>query len=196
MSAYVSFYGGLLMVVGGGAAAVIGAFHEEGARWLEKRRAQHQPLTERRQKPAIRASIARLSSPRRYVRVEGLQLLAQFNDASCLPALLRVIDMYPDDAPFLLDVVRLLRQLGDERALPALRKLSADHHYALMQAAQEAVRVIEPRSVLLRAGTAPADAGAALLRAAMPSVPNATPATLLRAGALPDAEQPVNVSAL
>ncbi len=195
MIAYLNFYGGFVMIVGGGAAVVIGAFHEEAMRWLETRRAQHQPLADRKQKPAVRASIARLSSPRRYVRVEGLQLLAQFNDASCVPALLRVVEMYPDDAPFLLDVVRLLMQLGDERSLPTLHKLSANHHYALMQAAKEAVRVIEPRSVLLRAGSAPADAGSALLRAAMPSVPSASPAMLLRAGVMPDAEQPANISA-
>lgn len=192
----VTFGGGLLLLVGGVIWMVTSSLCEEVSAPLEEWRSQHPPLTNQKQKPAVRASIARLSSPRRYVRVEGLQLLAQFNDVSCVPALLRVIEMYPDDAPFLMDVVSLLMQLGDERALPALHKLSANHHYALIQAAQQAVRVIEPRSVLLRAGAAPADAGSALLRAAMPSALNAMPATLLRAGAMPDKEQPANVSAL
>ena len=128
---------------------------EEFARACQERADKRQPLTNKKQKPAIRASIARLSSPRRYVRVEGLQLLAQFNDPSCVPALLRVVEMYPDDVPFLVDVVQLLEQLADDRALPVLRKLSVNRHHALTQAAHQALDAIEPRSTLLRAGNAP-----------------------------------------
>ena len=142
------------------------------------------PLVTKGQKPAIRASIARLTSPRRYVRVEGLELLAQFNDPSCVPALIRMVDLYPDDVPFLIQTAQLMAQLGDERALPVLRRLSANRHYALMQAAQAAIDAIEPRSTLLRAGNAPAPSSDTLLRAAMPAASRANPDEMLR----PDAQ--------
>ena len=173
---YVELLGVITFIVWMLASSV---FEEMWAAYQE-RRGRRQPLTDRRQKPAIRASIARLTSPRRYVRVEGLELLAEFNDPSCVPALIRVVDLYPDDVPFLIQTAQLMAQLGDDRALPVLRRLSINRHPALTQAAQSAIAAIEPRSMLLRAGNAPASAPDTLLRAAMPAASRADPDILLR----------------
>lgn len=171
----VAFGGGLFISIAGLAWMVVSSLCEEATAPLEKWRKQRPPLTNQKQKPAIRASIARLSSPRRYVRVEGLQLLAQFNDPSCVSALLRVLEMYPDDVPFLVDVVRLLEQLNDDCALPTLRKISVNRHHALKQAAHHAIKALDPRSMLLRAGSAPCSTDQTLLRAAVLTAPDALP---------------------
>ena len=177
------------LLVGGSLVAIIGfviwmlvssVFEEVWTAYREGRQGKH-PLTNRKQTPKVRASIARLTSQRRYVRVEGLELLAAFNDPSCLPALIRAVDLYPEDVPFLVQIVNLMGQLGDAHALPVLRKLSHNRHHALTLAAQQAIDVIEPRSVLLRAGNAPVAAPDMLLRAAMPTVSSAPSEMLLRA---------------
>ena len=173
---YVELIGIIVFIVWMLASSVFEEMWAAYQEWRNKR----QPLTNRRQPPALRASIARLTSPRRYVRVEGLELLTQFNDTSCVPALMRVVDLYPDDVPFLIQTAQLMAQLGDERALPALYRLSANRHYALVQAAQTAIEQIEPRSTLLRAGNAPATASDTLLRAAMPAASRANPDEMLR----------------
>jgi HEAT repeat protein len=173
---YIELIGIIVFVVWILASSVL----EEVVLALRGKRQPLAPLVTRGQKPAIRSSVARLTSPRRYVRVEGLELLAQFNDPSCVPALIRVVDLYLEDVPFLIQTVQLIAQLGDERALPVLRRLSVNRHPALMQAAQAAIDAIEPRSVLLRAGNAPANAPDTLLRAAMPAVSHADPDVLLR----------------
>ncbi len=177
------------LLVGGGLVAAIGfvmwmlvssVFEEIWTAYREGQQGKH-PLTNRKQTPKVRASIARLTSQRRYVRVEGLELLAEFNDPSCMPALIRAVDLYPEDVPFLVQIVNLMGQLGDARALPVLRKLSHNRHHALIQAAQKAIDVIEPRSVLLRAGSAPTSTPDTLLRAAMPVSSPVHAETLLRA---------------
>ncbi|HZO88427.1 MAG TPA: HEAT repeat domain-containing protein [Chthonomonadaceae bacterium] len=138
-------------------------------------------LVDARQSRSVRRCAERLTARRRADRMEAVTILDALQDTTAVPALMRVLELYPDDVPFLLAVVGTLERLGDPRALPALRPLTFNHHYTLMQAAHKAIAAIEPRSVLLRPGTAPVPAADTLLRPAAAHVPAEAPHTLLRA---------------
>src|SRR5262249_18046066 len=105
-----------------------------------------------------------LISRRRANRLEAVAILEMLNDRSAVPALLRALERYPKDAPFQQAVVKVLAQLDDPRALPALRALTHDRNYALMQAAREAIAVIAPKAELLRGASVPGSAARTLLR--------------------------------
>lgn len=129
---------------------------------------------------AVQVCAQRLSSSHREDRQEAARLLGELNDRAAVPALIRALDRNLDDLSFRITVIHSLAYLGDERALPALRRLTTGHTYSLMEAARKAVSVIEQQSVLLRAGSAPSARANELLRPASGS-PTAPPRQLLRA---------------
>lgn len=132
------------------------------------------------QSKAVRAYALRLASRKRSVRLTAIERLGDLNDRTAVPALLRCVKRYRNDGPFLEAVVRLLGNLGDERALPILRELSHGRHIRLMEEARAAVAAIEPRTTLLRpSASARANAGDHLLRPAHSSE-NSGPEILLR----------------
>ncbi|HLK60279.1 MAG TPA: HEAT repeat domain-containing protein [Chthonomonadaceae bacterium] len=145
---------------------IVGALCEEGmahvSRWWEGRRG----LTDRKQSRYVRLCAQRLTSPKSQMRHEAAELLGELGDRSAVPALLRAMECYPTDVPFLLKVVQSLQQLGDMRAVPALRELTTGRHYGLMTAAWEAIEAIEPQSVLLRSASEPPGNREELLRPA------------------------------
>jgi HEAT repeat protein len=116
------------------------------------------------QSAAVRAYAVRLASKRRATRLRAVTRLADLNDPTAVPALLKCVSRYRGDGPFLEAVVGTLGKLGDDRALPALRELSRGRHLSLMREARAAIEAIEPKSRLLRAAAASPDAGDRLLR--------------------------------
>jgi hypothetical protein len=78
--------------------------------------------------------------------------------------LIRAIERHQNDPQFLQAAVEALERLGDPRALPALYPLTTGRNFSLMQAARQAVESIEPKTILLRAGTAPPSETGTLLR--------------------------------
>jgi hypothetical protein len=165
------------VLVAGGILVVISAFVTElggpFARWWAERR---NPFWDVEQSAAVRRWALRLNSRRSKVRMEAVERLGDLRDRTAVPALVRAVERYRTDARLLEVLVGVLRRLGDERAIPALRSLTSGRHLSLMQAAREAVAELEPKSVLLRA----ADSGdcGVLLRAAQGDNPDA--ARLLR----------------
>jgi HEAT repeat protein len=147
-------------------------------RWMQVRLG----LVDPEQSPAVRKWALKLTSRRRPARVEAAERIGHLNDRSAVPSLLRAVARYKDDGPFLEVVVHSLTQLGDERALSTLRRLSSGRHQSLMQAARNAVASIEPGVTLLRNADGPRAAAQGLLRPV--SAEKATfPSQLLRASA-------------
>src|SRR5687768_6268571 len=135
-----------------GVLVVVGAFVTElggpVARWWAERR---NPFWDAEQSAAVRRWTLRLASRRLKVRMEALERLGDLGDRTAVPALVGAVERYSSDGRFLEAAVGVLRRLGDERAIPALRGLTTGRHYTLMAAAREAVAELEPRSSLLRA---------------------------------------------
>ena len=131
------------------------ALMEEAAdptrRWLRRWKAHLDPHL-----PAhVSRLIEKLSSVNRNQRIEAATLLGEIHDCRAVPALIRAIERHPSDPLFLQAAVEALGRLGDSRALPALYPLTTGRNFSLMEAARQAVDSIEPKAVLLRAGTAP-----------------------------------------
>jgi HEAT repeat protein len=95
--------------------------------WIAKRRG----LADPGQSPAVQCWAIRLSFRNRAKRLEAAERLGDLNDRSAVPALIRAASRYNDDGPFLEVVVRSLAALGDERALPTLRRLCSGRHHSL-----------------------------------------------------------------
>jgi hypothetical protein len=170
---------GLLVLVF--VVAIVGAllkeFHPFYKRWVDSRSGFEDP----HQTPYVRGYAKKLSSRRRENRLAAVEMLGQMNDRTAVPALVRVIEKYREDGPFVEQVVRVLGRMGDDRALPTLKALTSGRHHSLMQAAREAVEAIEPRSVLLRSSSAPVVQANTLLRPARGSQTEDSE-RLLRAG--------------
>ncbi len=127
----------------------------------------------------VRRYAVRLTSRRRAIRLEAAERLGDLNDTSAVPALLRAVERYRDDGPFLEVVVQSLGRLRDPRALPALRTLSSGRHRALMERARAALAQIEPQATLLRGAESPPARAEGLLRPASPG-DSTEPERLLR----------------
>ncbi|HZP81685.1 MAG TPA: HEAT repeat domain-containing protein [Chthonomonadaceae bacterium] len=171
--------GGLLIVV---VWLVVTALLEEAAgpvcRWWKA----HSAFADAEQTPCVRKCAERLASRRSATRIEAVRILGLLDDPTAVPALTRALERYDKDARFLEAAIPVLAQLGDARALPALRRLTTDHSYAVMQAARQAIAAIEPKSVLLRSSASPATISDTLLRPVSTSAPPAEPYILLRPG--------------
>ena len=144
-----------LPIVCGLAWAVVQAVCEEtadaGKKWREKRRS-----LERADQPHnIRQLAQNITSCRRGIRLLSAECLGEIGNAAAVPVLLQAIERYERDAHFVEVAVKSLTHLGDERALPTLRRLTHDRNLALMTAARYAIASIEPKVVLLRASSAP-----------------------------------------
>jgi HEAT repeat protein len=161
------------------------ALWEETASIEERRTTRCHAFADRRQSRSVHACTRRLSSMRRAGRLEAVHILRQLNDPTAVPALIKALARYNRDVPFVIAVIQTLSQLGDTRAVPALRPFTTDRHYDLMRVARQATQAIEAKSVLLRPSGEPGTAYMALLRAAQPDAPSET-ITLLRAGMGPE----------
>ncbi|HZT42327.1 MAG TPA: HEAT repeat domain-containing protein [Chthonomonadaceae bacterium] len=143
---------------------VVSSVMEEAAeptqRWLRRWKAHLDPHLPAR----VCRHIERLNSVSRNERIEAATLLGEINDRRAVPALIRAIARHPNDPLFLQAAVEALGHLGDPRALPALYPLTTGHSYSLMQAARLVVASLEPKAVLLRAGTASPTETGTLLR--------------------------------
>ncbi len=142
------------------------AFLKELLPYWTQWRSSRTGFSDSQQTSYVRGYATRLGSRRRERRVAAVQMLAQMNDHTAVPALVRALERYKEDGPFVEMVVRVLGQMGDERALPALKGLTRGRHLSLMQAAREAVQAMEPRTVLLRSSSAPGGEESVLLRPA------------------------------
>ena len=150
-----------------------------GEIWQTGRRRQRE-FWDAGQSPGARMCAEKLAGRRMKNRIEAVHIMILLDDATVVPALIRAAERYEKDVPFLFAVIEALRHFDDPRALPLLRRLSADRHYGLMQAARQGIEKLEPRQTLLRASAAPAVSPDSLLRPA--AAPAATdPQTLLRA---------------
>ncbi|GEM_PF-2979888 len=142
-------------IVCGLAWAVVQAVCEEmadaGKKWREKRRSLERPD----QPLNIRNLAQNITSYRRGIRLLSAECLGESNNPAAVPVLLQAIERYDRDAHFVEIAVKSLTRLGDERALPTLRRLTHDRNLALMMAARYAIASIEPKVVLLRASSAP-----------------------------------------
>ncbi len=113
-----------------------------------------------RLRPSQQALVARfcsrcLQSRRREDRLYAVEVLSKLGKCAA-PILIGALHRFNND-PFLLErVARALGGLRDPRALPALRRLTANRNLSLMRAARDAVAAIEPHSVYLRSAAAPA----------------------------------------
>ncbi len=136
--------------------------------WWKRKRLFHDSL----QSPNLRHLAEKLTAPHHTIRMQAIEVLRQINDPTAVPTLLHALDRFSKDIPYRIAIVNLLGQLGDNRALPALRKLARARSLPLQFAAQQAISAIEPHAVLLRASESPAGSFSAsaqsLLRPAMP----------------------------
>ncbi len=153
-----------------------------GDRWVMGRRKRRE-FWDAAQSPGVRMCAEKLAGRRMKDRIEAVQIMVLLNDSTAVPALIRAAERYESEVPFQFAIVAALRHFDDPRALPLLRRLTADRHYGLMQAARQAIETLEPRQMLLRAACAPAVAPESLLRPAAAAPPPADPQTLLRASA-------------
>lgn len=186
--------GGWLLISGGllilamGVGIVGWALLEEASLASRRKISRRHAFADSRQSDAVCLCTRRLGSVRRANRLEAVLILRQLNDLSALPALLKALDRYNHDVPFVMEVVVTLAHLGDSRAVPALRALTVGRHYDLMRAARQATETIEAKSILLRPCDQPGhwthSSSCMLLR---PAHPYSSPDTgiLLRAGERP-----------
>ena len=144
-----------LPIACGLAWAVVQAVCEEtadaGKKWRERRRSLQRPD----QPLPIQQLAQNVTSHRRGIRLLAAECLGEGGNLAAVPVLLQAIERYERDAHFVEIAVKSLTCLGDERALPTLRRLTHDRNHALMTAAKHAVALIEPKTVLLRASSAP-----------------------------------------
>lgn len=144
-----------LPIAGGLAWAIVQAVVEEtadtGKKWNEKRLS----LERADQPDHVRRLAKNITSRRRGTRMLSAECLGETGSPTAVPVLLQAIERYERDAHFVETAVKALMRLGDVRSLPTLHRLTHDRNLALMTAARQAVAVIEPRVVLLRASAAP-----------------------------------------
>lgn len=165
LSQYVPFIEPGLLLLGLVGLIVVALLKELRPSW-QRWRASRNGFEDSQQSSYVRGYAARLSSPRRAQRVGAVASMGCMNDRTAVPALIRAIERYKEDGPFLEQVVKVLGEMGDDRALPVLRTLTNGRHHSLMQAAREAIGMIEPKSVLLRGSSAPEAQKNSLLRPA------------------------------
>lgn len=151
--------------------------------WWKRKHAFHDSL----QSPNVRQLTGKLTAPQHTVRMQAIEVLSQLNDPTAVPALIRAIHGFPKDTQYTVAIVNLLGKLGDSRALSALEKLAVRRSLPLQFAARQAIAVIEPHAVLLRASDSPSAsipaASQSLLRPAMPLKAQDDAEMLLRAAA-------------
>jgi hypothetical protein len=186
-SGWFLFSGGMLLLAT--VVVIVGwALLEEAALARSRKISRRHSFADSRQSDAVCLCTRRLGSVRRANRLDAVRILRDLKDPSAAPALLKALDRYSRDVPFVIEVIETLVCLGDPRAVPALRALTVGRHYDLMRVARRAVETLEAQAILLRPCEQPrhvtAQSSRLLLRAAHPhSCPE--PGILLRAGERP-----------
>jgi hypothetical protein len=186
-SGWVFMSAGLLLL-----AIVVGvlgwAMLEEMALARSRKISRRHAFADHHQTDPVCLCTRRLGSVRRANRLDAVLILRQLNDPTAVPALLKALERYDRDVPFVMEVVETLAHIGDTRAVPALRALTVGRHYNLMRNARLATQTIEAKSILLRPCNQPLHVvertSRTLLRGAQPQCSPDT-GILLRAGERP-----------
>ena len=149
-----------------GAAALVGLWTRRGVTLLKRRRKVERAAVTN--SPAVAARIAELYGEYPPYVIEAAQQLGQERDRTAVPALLHVLEQTAENQrPGWRDVgaalTDALAEIGDGRALELLYRLENVRGIGFIPNVRNAIAVIEPQSVLLRASGENGSAQAALL---------------------------------
>ncbi|CCW34171.1 hypothetical protein CWRG_00815 [Chthonomonas calidirosea] len=132
--------------------------------WLQRRRCWRQPCS-----ALVHELAPLLLSEDSRVAIDAAMRLADAGDCSAVPHLVHALRVtvemqHPGWRERGEVFTEALAKLGDGRALPLLRELEDVRGIGFIPSIRRAILYLEPRSLLLRAGTLPSDPPALLLQ--------------------------------